>query len=422
MQKHRITYVKEQLYHCIYRLQKPQRNKRGLINALGSIMKAITGNLDNNDLVNIDKKFSITTDIMDNITKRIQNVSEYINIFVNQFNENTSRETIVNELLFSLESLKDMCYRITESYVFAQHDILHPSIIDQLHLMDSLKQIPASINVLKDPLKLEAQITPHVIIESNIMIFQLPIPIISKDFYYLEYLLPIINKVDENCYIPNLMPGHYLIRNNQVYKAKECKQRICTIDVTDDCIKRSIFKQKNECKQLLVFCPATYSRKINNNLYYQYTNKEKSIEDRCTSERNSLLGSYLEDNTECFQQDAKTELQVYQMDESLATEIMNNYPISLPNSNEEVQEQIKLLRRYELVDNKVETLYTESYITAGLITTLITVFCVLRKKIRRYSTLGEERKAHGKAVDNVKPSSLEEGTRDNTCDTIIHYD
>jgi hypothetical protein len=389
MQGHRISYIKDQLYHCIDRLQRPQRNKRGLIDGLGSIIKAISGNLDNNDLVNIEKKFSVTTDIIDNINVRIQNVSQYINMLVNKYNQNKLDDTLSTELLFSFETLKDMCYRITESYVFAQHDILHPSIIDQLHLMSSLDKIPKSINVLKDPLKLEAQIIPHVTIESNIMVFQLPIPIISRDFYYLEYLLPIINKQNENCYIPKVIPGLYLIRNNQVYKARECRQQICTIDPTEDCIKQSIFRQKNGCKQLLIFCPDTYSRKINDNLYYQYINTEESIEDRCTSERKTMMGSYLEDNIECFQQDSKTDLEVYHPE---TNEVINDYPIPLPVTDQEIQEKIDTLRRHKLVTSKVDTLYTGSYMIIGLIVSSIIVFSALRQRIRRCSTLGEERK------------------------------
>jgi hypothetical protein len=72
--------------------------------------------------------------------------------------------------------------------------------------------------------------------------------------------------------------------------------------------------------------------------------------------------------------------------------VINDYPIPLPVTDQEIQEKIDTLRRHKLVTSKVDTLYTGSYIIIGLIVSSIIVFSALRQRIRRCSTLGEERK------------------------------
>lgn len=381
-----------------------------MIDGLGSIIKAISGNLDNNDLVNIENKFSLTTDVLEGLNKKISNLSSHINDLTHEYLQNNIKNSVTSELLFSYQSLTDICNNLNEAYVFAQHDILHPSIIDQVHLTDSINRIPKEINILRNVLKLEAQIKPHVTLQSNIMIFQLPIPIISRNTYNLEQILPIINKNKTHCTIPNLVPGQYLVRDDQVYEATDCKQSICNTRLPKECVRNSILRQQNTCEELLIFCPTVYSRKIKDNLYYRWNLEETTINDKCNSRKMVLLGSYIEDNTDCFAREEKTAIKIYQ---GLYTEPINDYPIAMTTNEDDATKQIETLRRHQIITTQASQNSIGLYVLCSVISVFI-ITCVIRQSRRMYSRLGGSCKYHDSTCipqdDDTAPQNEDKDT------------
>lgn len=153
------------------------RTKRGLINVIGSMFKAVTGNLDASDGERYDKeisnlqknsnkeiqiqkslamamieKFNATMQNLNNNNKLIENkLNEILPYVQDTGNANTCifLKEVVNEIISMYEIIYDMLQDIENSLVFARIGLMHPSIIrtnDLFTELCKLKNILAQMN------------------------------------------------------------------------------------------------------------------------------------------------------------------------------------------------------------------------------------------------------------------------------------
>lgn len=233
------------------------RQKRGLIDGLGSIIKSITGNLDQNDARKYETAIStlsenqikIKTLVKDQITlfqksiqifqDNIQNLTKNQKLLNNRIDTieealyakeiedaNTYYlfyiEMILSQIITEFQSIYDILEKIETAITFSKINTFHNSIINPHDLLNEIKSISIHLNDNKLPFepKIENLLLFEKILEiksygkNNQTVFIIKVPIVeeSKYNYYHLYALPVNKNNSFKLIIPN---GKYLIINEQ---------------------------------------------------------------------------------------------------------------------------------------------------------------------------------------------------------------
>lgn len=264
------------------------RQKRGLINGLGSIIKSITGNLDQEDAMKIDNEIKSlkassnnnkinqrkSISIMQNFMKDYENnlnaiknnqikIYRAIDRYTTRRNEvetNFLTATIFSQIENSLQQLYDRLETLENAITFSHLEKMHPSILDASYLIEELNQIQ---NEIKDNLAFAPNINNIHLWEKTIKVkaystnetlnFILDLPIVAKQPYNLLHLYSIPNNND-TILIPK---NPYLILGNNefAYPHEPCdtiteNEVICkhlewkTLLHSNDCIAQLIQHQE----------------------------------------------------------------------------------------------------------------------------------------------------------------------------------
>lgn len=264
------------------------RQKRGLINGLGSIIKSITGNLDQEDAMKIDNEIKSlkassnnnkinqhkSISIMQNFMRDYENnlnviknnqikIYRAIDRYTTSRNEvetNFLTATIFSQIENSLQQLYDRLETLENAITFSHLEKMHPSILDASYLIEELNQIQNEIN---DNLAFAPNINNIHLWEKTIKVkaystnetlnFILDLPIVAKQPYNLLHLYSIPNNND-TILIPK---NPYLILGNNefAYPHEPCdtitdNEVICkhlewkTLLHSNDCIAQLIQHQE----------------------------------------------------------------------------------------------------------------------------------------------------------------------------------
>lgn len=236
------------------------REKRGLVNALGSIIRSITGNLDAEDAAKYDKILNEITTNQNKMKTVIKNQISILESSIEKFNQSIyllshnqeiirdkifqieqhiknvvienskishlfQIETIISQLITEYQMITQILNTLETAITFAKLGILHNSIVDPDDLLKEINYIqPYLRNSHKLPfqptrenLLLFEQITNVKAYQKlNKLIFIIEIPITQKEDYNYFQLFPLpISKGDHfEAIIPN---AKYLILNEHKY-------------------------------------------------------------------------------------------------------------------------------------------------------------------------------------------------------------
>lgn len=238
------------------------RRRRGLINGLGSVIKFITGNLDNDDLQQIEARLKSLENNNNDQTEILKTQSNLAEEAINQIN-NTIRNLTLNQQVLKIkivqleraiqvektkryhslyatsvytqitimaQNILQILETIEDSITFAKLQVLHPSIIQPEDLLQNLKKIEKSTS-----LPFPVQISEIIHFENIIKIkayqidhkftFLLEVPIIDKIDYklYHTYSCPVLKT---NNIFQTIIPNNkFLVLTNQYYSSFEniCK-------------------------------------------------------------------------------------------------------------------------------------------------------------------------------------------------------
>lgn len=251
------------------------RKKRGLINGLGSIFKAISGNLDASDgeryeklilqLQNNQNKLSetikmqnsLSIKLIDNFNNTLKNIMHNEKLLQSKLeqiafiiNETVHRENsmFIKDVLNQIIELYNIIYSITQdienSVTFARLGIMHPSIIKPYEFLEELKRIQSGSNTFLLPIELDHEnvllLEKLIKIESysfkNKITYILNIPIIHpSDFNLFHiYSVPIMGESQFKAVIPK---NKFLIMNKLYYAYS-----------SDSCTK--IFQEQYLCNEV----------------------------------------------------------------------------------------------------------------------------------------------------------------------------
>ncbi|XP_050311186.1 uncharacterized protein LOC126746836 [Anthonomus grandis grandis] len=235
------------------------RNKRGLINGLGSIIKTITGNLAQEDAEKYDKAIleisnnqnSQKTFIKEQITiskksvehfesisknlshnqRILENRVKKLELVVKQMNLNNTNtysfflsEILVSQVINAYQNIYDILDNIEIAITFSKLNIFHSSIIDPKELLNEIKLIGPNLSKTKLPFAatLENILLFEKIVEikgytkENKIFFIIEVPIVELENYVLYHLYPL--PVPLNSIYQIIIPqSQYLILNEHSY-------------------------------------------------------------------------------------------------------------------------------------------------------------------------------------------------------------
>lgn len=249
------TKIKEILPH-------PNRSKRGLINGIGSIFKAVTGNLDASDGERYDQiisklernqnqlknsiinQNSLSIKIIENFNKTILNIMHHEILIQSRlmqiaeiikhsnFDKYQTIKNVFDQLINMYEIINSILQDIENAITFSKLKVMHPSIIKTSDLLNELKIMSKEVNadqlpeeiIIENIILLERLIEIDCYISNNRIVFLLHFPIVYPTVfsYYHLYPLPVKTKSQYKTIIPN----KNLVLINKAYFAymdNECK-------------------------------------------------------------------------------------------------------------------------------------------------------------------------------------------------------
>lgn len=204
-------------------LMPKTRNRRGLINGLGTIIKTITGNLDANDAIRINskinqilnnenvinKQINQQTQLNQQMIKRFENITNHINHQqttitsylkyiqetaqnkIKQDNTNWKYSQFLNQINFNIDLLNDHLTGISEAIILAKLNIISKMILDPNELSEiQLMFENQSLNITSNEqmyelLKLQAYANG-----TNI-IFNIQIPVLHNESFTIFHIIPL---------------------------------------------------------------------------------------------------------------------------------------------------------------------------------------------------------------------------------------
>lgn len=272
------------------------RQKRGLINGLGSIIKSLTGNLDQSDAEKYDEIISNLNKNQNDLKSQIKNHVTILENVVNEFGKNTETLShnqlaleakiyeieqiiknydltridthnyfLIHITFTQLASIYQMIYnqldKIEVAISLAKLNTFHNSIVEPADLLNELNQISSKLSIGKLPVKPE--IGNILLIEKimeiksyskrNKIMFIIEIPVVEQETYNYYHLfpLPVWRNNKFNFIIPQ---SKFLIINGKNYMLlnSQCKELYKNQFICQEDHLMEIQEQANPCEIELI--------------------------------------------------------------------------------------------------------------------------------------------------------------------------
>ena len=265
---HMLERKIEHLIEQILPFKNVHRNKRGLFNPLGTFIKSLTGNLDQNDAEQIDAKIKKLQDnqnklridainqitlldstinkfklIISNITHNELMLKSHIlriedtikNVGIHQLNtqEYFLVHVVINQITLIYQSIYNILDKIEVAITFAKINILHNSIIDPNELLNEIQKIKEHLSNDKLPLQNNIQnilnFEKIIIIKSFVkdfnIVFILELPLVEPETYQYFNLFPLPIPNNQS-FLVNIPYKPYLALSDSkyAYMDQECME------------------------------------------------------------------------------------------------------------------------------------------------------------------------------------------------------
>lgn len=384
------------------------RQKRGLINAAGSIIKAITGNLDQDDARKYDKTIHELSKKNTNLQKVIQHQTSLTISAINKFNESISKlssnqlilrskimqienmlkelnlklifnkgilfyHMIFTQLITAMNIISKIIENLENAITFAKLATLHPSIIEPEDLLFELQNLNKILKTNKLPYEpnleniqlYEKLATVKAYQKNNKLIFIIELPIVEIEHYYHYHLFSFPVENHNNIFQFVIPKTKFLFLNEHSYSLtnKECQEIIpgefiChlpdsrPVNENAPCEIQLIQFTKNysNCHPNYMMLKDEKIQKIQHNQWIVILPEETTITNYCNNgeEKSSLKGSYvIKIPEDCKIQLKSTILQSYQ-ERSKETKLVKIPAIKF--------KQLEVEKYQELPETKLETI------------------------------------------------------------------
>ena len=332
-------------------LPQPIRTKRGLINGLGSIFKAISGNLDYADGERYDKLIRELQNNQINLANNIKNQNTLSVALIDKFNNTiqqirhneklletriyqisyfiknqTFRENIIfikdlmNQIINMYEILNSILQDIENSISFAQLQIMHPSIIKTADLFYELKRLQSYLNKDQFPVEVTLEnmhlflklikINSFILNNKITYILHVPITYFENFKYYHLFSIPIFFESQFKAIIPRnkflaknelhyaflsnpcdeILPQRFICPKEDIKEVKE--DNPCEIQLLD-------VKNTSACQKTQIKISRSLIRRLgDSNQWIALLPKQEILKLKCAKQeeiRKPIAGTYLID-------------------------------------------------------------------------------------------------------------------------------
>lgn len=293
-----------------------KREKRGLINGLGTIIKTISGNLDSNDAEKYDKLFKkiqqnqqtlqnqnlenirINKKMISDFNKQIENIKHNELILKSRIMqidtvikevmnwENISvLKDIINQLILLSINLIEILNEIETSLTFCNLNKIHSSIISKEELNKIIRQTNENLTFWE----ISSLITSHCKINKDQIEYLLDIPIYYNDKNNkLLQITPIPNINNNQMFVINEENQLVISNQDKLFGTHDCSKinnnYFCKTNYieTDVCIKNIVVKHNNEeCRYHKIEDAFLIMNIENENLAIIASTVNKAIEINC---------------------------------------------------------------------------------------------------------------------------------------------
>lgn len=267
------------------------RSRRGLINGLGTVIKSITGNLDANDAIEINKSIeeimkkqhdmeieeNSQIKINNQMLQRFENITNHINTqqtvierYLNSSqiqlakrmrSEETSIKYIqyLNQINFNIDLLNNHLTNIAEAIVLAKLNIISKQILNPEELTEIYKSFEKQSVDIKSNEHIYELLELQAYYNNSNIIFNIRIPSISQNTYSFFHIIPL---PIENGKMITTKPYVMLNKNEIQYFDKAClkiegmfycKEPVSQEhDIISSCIANIINNNPAHCKLIEV--------------------------------------------------------------------------------------------------------------------------------------------------------------------------
>lgn len=400
---------------------KPMRSKRGLINGLGSIIKSISGNLDNEDLITLENKLknnkalikqriSLTSKILDNFHNILTNVTlqqNSLNAKLNHEIHMQHKELLLVEIVFQAETLNDLFQQISEGITFAQHNMFHTSIMSHSLLKQAISHIPSSQKIDATVTQIIPLIKINLVMESKLT-YILQIPIVNKKTFEYLTIIPIIHSYDSFCTYP-VSQTLQVLKSEGMRLADRCNkinEYICEelTPTIPPCEKGVILQEDiSKCNFTKIHCPEQYIQRISDSIIYVFSQATQQYTQRCSSGlwSRTFKHSIVVSTDECTYEvnGATLSQNIHTQERMSAPQFINitipkeQKPIFLEGSSKEIEKQLQQLRNMP-VDKNEEIFHTNT-----LVLNMTTIILIVLTFVTLYIIRQRRRKAQEESTE-----------------------
>lgn len=284
------SHIKAQIQDKIYSINftfKQARSKRSLFPQLGSVLKVVTGNLDETDGTRYDRilkdiqtngerlqkqaelQYTLNTEAVkrfDLIVQNIEHNEQVLETKISQIAELVEKgldvgisEPVYNQLIFLYNNLYSITQEVENALSFCRAKIFHPSILkfeelqSELNKLRSLHQgqIPVEITNLSELQKL---IDVSCKVVHNKIHFFLSFPVNYETKFDLYFLLPIPTFTALG-YSTILPKNKYLLKSGSNIKAMN---NMCELDNPFQCFSKDVDHSNADNCETPDFCKLRY--------------------------------------------------------------------------------------------------------------------------------------------------------------------
>ncbi|XP_033153067.1 probable kinetochore protein NDC80 [Drosophila mauritiana] len=212
----------DQLKIKIKALVPSRREKRGLVNGFGSLIKVVTGNMDAKDAQQINDKFNVVKENEDQITQKInqqsilnqeitlrfENITQHINQeqttinnFIKNYNNNIYKTLndehnqiqllqYITRINFNIDILQNHINSSAESILLTKLNIIPKFILSETEI-ESINKFISNQNIIAESEEhLYRLLTLETYIDKSYIIFHAKIPLFKTQIFQLAHVVP----------------------------------------------------------------------------------------------------------------------------------------------------------------------------------------------------------------------------------------
>jgi len=413
--------INSKLFYLNHTLKAPKlhRNRRGLINGIGSIIKGITGNMDSQDERKIFKildhlkvnqnnlqsqlnmQYSVSNGLIDNFNRSIESIKHNEDLLATRITqlkatvdansrnvEALHYKDLFNQLIILYNNILSVLKDIEDSLTFCKLRTLHPSIIKSVDLFSEISkisdhyknQLPFEVNY-ENIINFESSIKINCKVEKMVIIYFLELPIDLEENFELYHMLPIPTRF-ESAYRTIIPKAAYVLKSesNKVRPLSD----ICTGTTVFQCPNHLLLsydllceeeilsrRSSTNCEYAIVHVNQSYYEMIPEiNQYLLIFPEAKPVTTQCNGESDTkqLKGIYLLKDEKCSTTIGKQEISYSDKTygsamviahETLQIKEYQNSNITIDLTDYKLQD-ISLPHVQKLIPNKIQT-YKEDY-------------------------------------------------------------